>query len=65
MSFCEYCQMFKNTYFEEHLPIAASKARILFPKYFKFHWKRKKRQKEYSLTSGGFMLEWKPVQKEQ
>ena len=57
--------MFKNTYFEEHLPIAASKARILFPKYFKFHWKRKKRQKEYSLTSGGFMLEWKPVQKEQ
>ena len=22
--FCEYCQIFKNTYFEEHLPKAAS-----------------------------------------
>ena len=22
---CEYCEIFKNTYFEEHLKIAASK----------------------------------------
>ena len=27
MLFCEYCETFKNNYFEEHLPTAASEKR--------------------------------------
>ena len=32
---CEYCEIFKNTYFEEHLRTAASVSWKYFPTFYK------------------------------